>query len=159
MSRPTFIIFFSQVVCLHESFRKSVKGCQTAQEVGWRQTGPYGRSYDSRERGEHLDKLARLFLGLNKERIEKAGESTEVNGWAESYKVLKWNQCLSSHIPMEMAFCALHSKPRQLFSNPLSNRLFQHLCANLFFRCIFINNGQNLSLKLQLWNSTWYLCL
>jgi len=72
MSRPTFILLFSQVACLHESFKKkSVRVVRLLQEVGWRQMGPYGRSGESR-RGEILsEKLASLVLELNKERIEK----------------------------------------------------------------------------------------
>lgn len=47
--------------------------------------------------------------------------------------------------------------------SPFSNLWATDYCITSvqtsFLRCVFISNGQNLSLKLQLWNWTWYLCL
>lgn len=99
-------------LCVFTSHSKRVwRVVRLLQEVGWRQTGPYGRSYESRERGEHWDQLASLSLEWNKERIEKAGQSTEVNEWAELYKTLKWTHGLSTQVPMHMEYCVLSSQP------------------------------------------------
>lgn len=151
-------------LCVFTSHSKRVwRVVRLLQEVGWRQTGPYGRSYESRERGEHWDQLASLSLGWNKERIEKAGQSTEVNGWAELCKTLKWTRGLSTQVPMQMEYCVLSSQPGSFQAALFLTLWTTDYCINSLqtsvLRCIFTTDGQNASLKIQLWNCTWYLCL
>lgn len=163
MSRPTFIIFFSQVVCLHESFRKSVKCCQTASGSRMKTNGAiWKKLWEQRER--RIFRQACKSFPWVKQRQTRKSRWKYRSKWLDS--VIKDLEAKSRPFKPGtngMAFSALPGKPGSfqavLFLIFWATDYCITSVQTSFLRCIFTSNSQNMSLKLQLWNCTWYMCL